>query len=40
MMGTFLEDRIEISARCIGAAELALRLTLTTSRSARCRASG
>ena len=28
MMGTFLEDRIQISARCIGAAELALRLTL------------
>ena len=28
MMSTFLEDRIQISARCIGAAELALRLTL------------
>jgi alkylation response protein AidB-like acyl-CoA dehydrogenase len=28
MMGTFLEDRIQISARCLGAADLALRLTL------------
>ena len=28
MMSTFLEDRIQISARCLGAAELALRLTL------------
>ena len=28
MMSTFLEDRIQISARCIGAAQLALELTL------------
>jgi alkylation response protein AidB-like acyl-CoA dehydrogenase len=28
MMGTFLEDRIQISARCLGAAQLALELTL------------
>jgi alkylation response protein AidB-like acyl-CoA dehydrogenase len=36
MMGT-LEDRIQISARCLGAADLALRLTSTTFASARCR---